>query len=68
MPDKELIQVPPTNLRIQKLLNFHYLLMEDKSFWYDKALQEASKILCKAASDERQKLIAKQKQEQDAKK
>ena len=32
------------------LLNAHYYLIKAKTFWYDKADQEASKILCVRAS------------------
>lgn len=33
------------------LLHAHYYLMGDKRFWYEKHLQEASKIMCVIASD-----------------
>lgn len=36
---------------IRTCRNAHYHLMRDKRFWYDKSLQEASKLLCVAASD-----------------
>jgi len=34
----------------------HYLLMEHKRFWYDKNMQELSKVLCVTASDLRKEL------------
>ncbi len=33
------------------LLNAHYHLMDNKRFWYEKGLMEASMILCVIASD-----------------
>lgn len=33
------------------LLHSHYRLMDNPRFWYDKALIDASRILCVAASD-----------------
>lgn len=34
-----------------KLLRIHYYLMDNPRFWYDKGIQEASKICCVIASD-----------------
>lgn len=36
---------------IRICLSAHFYLWSDKRFWYDKALQEASKLLYVAASD-----------------
>jgi hypothetical protein len=37
-------------------MSAHYYLMSNRRFWYEKGLQDASKILCVIASDMREAL------------
>jgi hypothetical protein len=44
-------EAPVCKLPEQILLAAHYHLMNNKAFWYERALLEASRILCTQASD-----------------
>jgi len=39
------------------LLAAHYRLMDNPRFWYDRALIDASRILCSLASDMRAEIL-----------
>lgn len=43
---------------IATCMRAHYYLMANKRFWYDKDLQEASKLFCVAASNLRLRRLA----------